>query len=211
MPRREALAAALWLWLGAGCTSLTSLTRARTLPPGQTEVGLDLKGPFPLAELVVRRGMTDWLELGGRVGGFYSVPVDSLSAMAEAKLQLRRSPEVDHGWDLALTSGMGYQSLSYGGSTAQSAHLSGALLLGWNLGHGHQLVAGPRAVQAWLWDPNAQTVSTLAYGLSLGVAFQLPRGLQLMPEGALLYTRSTFNTAQGEWEPQLGLGLLFQP
>jgi hypothetical protein len=99
---------ALVLALLGGCASFVRPDRARTLPAGEVEflmatsmyAGERQDGNAANVDLVFRGGLSDRVELGGRVSLLY--------VGADVKVQLLRAPFPDCGVDIALAPSLGY-------------------------------------------------------------------------------------------------------
>ena len=90
--------------LCAGCFSLTNFQSPEVLLPRRTSVGMGLTYSYPLPEanLMVRYGLSDNVDVGGKL----SLPFDALTA--DAKWQLSRGPRpvaLDFGGSFGLFAG----------------------------------------------------------------------------------------------------------
>ncbi|MBS2029282.1 MAG: hypothetical protein JST54_15380 [Deltaproteobacteria bacterium] len=191
-----------------GCASATSLCTARNLAEGETQLGVGLKAPWPVAEVGIRRGLTDRIELGAQGGGFVSRPLTMVSALADVKAQLHRAATPNVGWDLALDPSVGYESFEATGAPIRSVNGGLALLVGHGIGNGHQVVLGPRMIESLLWDANSEPTWVPSWGASLAVAFAVSNRVQLIPECTVMYSPVTYNTKQGIPMAQCALGVL---
>jgi hypothetical protein len=199
-----------WLLLmtaSLGCASATTLGTARTLEPGVLQPSVSVKAPMPLLEVGVRRGLTESVDVGARVGGYFSTPMTVLSVAADSKVQLRRSVDPGSGWDFAVVPGAGYEQAVVGGQRLHSVHFSLPLLLGKNLGR-HQLIFGPRLIDQILWNRDSETINVLFYGTSVAFAWRISEKVQLIPEASLLISGASVNASNGSVIGQLGLGVL---
>ncbi len=166
------------LGLLSGCTS-TGM--ARTLNKGQVQVSLTpgvvtalpaASYTLPQAEVGVRYGVTDRLDVGARL--FYpGVAVDT-------RVALLRSPTLDSGIDLTLAPTL--SAMLRGSSDDKQMSLELPLLVGLNPGAGVQFVLGPRVGLSAVVDPNGVGVSRGLVGGSLGVALPVGRWLRIVPE-----------------------------
>jgi hypothetical protein len=190
-----------------GCASFSTFGLARTLnkgavqgwvaPGGGGVVAINSKASggvgYPLLEGGVRVGVTDNIELGGRLG-FNGIT-------AEGKFGLLRPPTTDSGFNLSLNPGVGF--IGYGASTSAGSTSSGGfvgvltfhlpILMGIDFG-GHELVIGPRAIDQVLFGTfssstaggSASSVANIFYaGGSIGFAIKVSGGFRIMPEIAI--------------------------
>lgn len=188
------IALALGTLLLAGCPSLLTASRARTVRPGTTEgwlalgayrtvlVGDTTEGAerrrewMPLLDAGVRVGLTEHIDLGGRLGlGGASLAV---------RFQLLRSASPDTGIDLLLEPSLGATGVlpSARGGVLSGGYAALALPVGVNLGGGSQLVLAPRiaAVSDDFLGTYALPGGSLA--LALAIAGSPERPWLLIPE-----------------------------
>ena len=176
----------LWTAIAAlalsGCYSFSTLGRARTIDKGHFQVfaapeafvvasgsGGNVR---PIAEAGVRYGLTDNIELGGRL--------TTVGLTLGPRIQLRRSPHPTSGLDIAVAPAVAY---TYPDKLA----LEAPVLLGLNLDR-HQLVLAPRLVYQMRLDVPGQDVpvSFLYAGASFGAALRVTESVTVLPEIALL-------------------------
>jgi hypothetical protein len=207
----------------AGCPSISTLGAARTIDRGTSqffiapEVTYFTLGEKPLVkpqvEFGVRYGLTDKLELGGKVW----LP----GIAADAKIALLRAKSPDAGLDVALNPGFSYLGGFSGtrsgeGSSLHTFTLFVPLLLGLNVGGGHQLVLAPRVIdQLFMGSGSDGGAANIVYaGTSLGFVFKVGPSFRLMPEVSvgvpIVGTVSGFGTdvGVGALIVQGGVGLL---
>lgn len=227
MARPMTLLAALAML--TACPSFTTMGTARTLPaqrgqlylaPGYTVLTSfqrdsnshePLSIGLPNVEVGGRYGLTDDLELGGKVW-FYGAELDG-------KIALVRSPHLDEGINVALAPGISHMRFTAGGSGSTAAsytwiHLP--LLIGLAMPDGSELTLGPR-VSDMILSSGSGTQNAVWIGGSLGYAARLGSGMRLLPEVTLAYpvAGSSVSTATAlDLRPkgtvvQVGLGLLF--
>ena len=194
-----------------GCPSVSMLGTARTVDKGKTQwaLGLATTGtvftrtpmsgqPFnigPTVELAARHGLTDRVELGGRLWGS-GVQVDGKFALLRA--------EKERGLDLSLAPSAGVV-VSPLGNQVPNIPLQLAVLGGWGFDVVHVTV-GMRLMDQIVFYQGP--INTFWGGFNLGVALKLSDRIRLVPEIALLVPfRSTVN----EVYFQSGLGVLFGP
>jgi hypothetical protein len=169
-------------WLMSGCVS-TGM--ARTLNKGQFQFSAapgihssvrlgDLANSEvrPHAELGVRYGVTDRLDVGGRL--FLS------GAAVDTRIGLVRAPSLDRGVDLTLAPILSLTNRGTGDDKQLIAELP--LLLGINPGAGIQVVIGPRVGTTFVVDPGTIGEPKAMVGTSLGVALPLGKWLRVVPE-----------------------------
>ena len=191
------------------CPTVSTLGSARTLDKGRTQVavGLSSLGSVyvrqpqggrtpPLAanaEVAVRHGVRDGLELGGRLWGS--------GLMGEARLGLLRS-DGQTGFDLALHASLGVVYFPLEGMIP-SGLAQFAVLGGYNVS-GTQVFGGVRAMDRLLWYQGP--INTLNVGLTVGVSIQLTDTLRLVPE---LTALAPVASSANDIIVQSGIGVLF--
>ncbi len=218
-----------------GCASLSTFGLARTLNQGAVQGWVAPEGGgvvainntstsgsgigYPLLEGGVRYGVTDRVELGGRLG-FNGVAL-------EGKFGLLRSPTMESGFNLSLNPGVGFVGFgASSGSTGGGGGFVGTLsfylpvLMGIDVG-GHEIVIGPRLIDQVLFgsftDSAGSTTSTanlLYLGGSFGVAFRASDSVRILPEASVgvpvnTSVNDTGSSAFGGLIFQLGVGILF--
>lgn len=221
---RLALLAALAALLSTGCATFTSLGSARTIDEGTSQLFV-----APEMGRVKRNGKPLWspqLELGARYGFSESVELGLRlwlpNASLDAKVQLVRAESEHEGFDLAIDPSVGYLGGFSGTATGEGDTLHVLtfglpLLVGWNVGGGHQVVGSVKAIdQIWTGTGDAtMTANLLFVGGSLGFLWRVTDGFRLMPEvGAgfpIAQTLSGFGTDVGfdGLSGQVGVALLF--
>lgn len=174
------------LVLAAGCASITSGQRAETLGKGRYELGVETSYQatlerdtvlgFPLMAVAGRVGVSERLDLGGRLSSAGAGVSAKLGLLRGDALSLSLAPSVD--WVRARDQGIGFD-------TVESAlPLLGSL----RLRPGLELLAAPRLHSSYLrvsWN-EPTTVHTLGVGASAGVALRVAR-LWIVPELGLLW------------------------
>ena len=194
-----------------GCPSASLLGTARTMDKGKTQWALELATtgtvftrtptsgqPFnigPTAELGTRHGLTDRVELGGRLWGS-GVQVDG-------KFALLRTPD-ERGLDLSLAPSAGVV-VSPLGNQVPNIPLQLAVLGGWGFDVVYVTV-GARLMDQIVFYQGP--INTFWGGFNLGVALKLSDRIRLMPEVALMVP---FRSNVNEVYFQSGLGVLFGP
>jgi len=192
-----------------GCPSISLLGSARTLDKGKTQfaAGLSSSGsvftrtpmngqPFNIApqpELAVRHGVSDRVELGGRLWG--------TGLQADAKVALLRGPG-DVGFDVSVAPSLGV-IWAPGENVVPSIPVQAAVLGGYRFGAG-EVTLGLRLFDQIVFYEGA--VNQFWGGANLGVALKLTDTVRLMPEVAVLVP---FRTVVNEVAFQGGLGVLF--
>jgi len=193
-----------------GCPSVSTFGLARTLNQGAVQGWVAPGGgasfvsttsgtstatataAYPVLEGGVRYGITDRVELGGRLG-FSGVSVDG-------KFGLVRSPNMEHGVNLSLDPGVGFigYGASAGSGSSSSSTFIGVLnltlpvLFGIDFG-GHELVLGPRLIDQVFFGNVASssggtsasgsgTGDVLYVGGSIGFAIRASAAVRIIPE-----------------------------
>jgi hypothetical protein len=196
----------------AGCTSLTTLGRARTIPEGRFEIAVapGLVGAFsdrqvgvlPRIEAQLAYGATREVELDLKV--WYA------GIAAGTRLQLVRSASENDGFDLAFAPVLAYQP-------ADKIAIDLPLLGGWNVGGASQLVLGIRpSYVMWLGAGGLdRPVSFLFLGGTLGFVWQIDPAIALLSElavsGAVFHERGFGTPGGGGAMIQLSLGIAVRP
>jgi hypothetical protein len=195
---------ALWLLLlASGCASQTGLGRATTLAPGVFQLTPALEGTFVSAKnsesghttapwlllgLGYRHGVTEWLELGGRVWGFGLPNYFTTAGVAlDAKVQLYRGSR----WHIATAPSVKYHAIALGASPWNIGMIELPVLFGFNFAQ-HQLVLGVRVMDALLTGLGTNPVNTFWVGTHVGVSFRAGR-VEVMPELGVLYSPIPLN------------------
>jgi len=185
---------ALALVLLTGCPSFSTMGTARTLPKGKSQffiapggmvlkdfqtdnAGLSESFGLPTVEFGGRYGVTDHVEVGGKVW--------LLGAEIDTKFALLRSEIPESGLDLSLAPAISLYPFTSGDTNATYAWLHLPLLVGINLG-GSQLVIGPR-VSDMIITGGGDSINAVWLGGSLGLALKLGDGFRLLPEVSMAY------------------------
>ena len=204
---------------GGGCTAMSTIKTATTVPAGQNQVigAIEANGGAPLElpvkpllpELVVglRRGLTDRLEVGGKLT---TLPLGrratTLGVEGEVKVQLRNVP-----WSrykLALGPAAGFRWISSSGAAMQVTYLTLPFLTGIDVGR-HQIVVAPEVgVQLWT-SAGANEVWAPMVGLSLGFVWRIGQRFALVPEAAVYRTTVRIDYSEGSQMFHLGSGFLY--
>jgi hypothetical protein len=211
--------------LASGCASLSSFETARTLGRGKVEFSLEpgvggaLADPAlahsglapwaPQGNVAVRGGVSDSVDLGGRVG----------TTGAEIQTRFALLPNGFSVVHLSLAPAVGYFPPIGGVRGFVFAQLP--LLFGVETGGGSELVLGPKVLD--ISYPGAGRSSSLFAGASLGFRIQLARHFALHPEVAgawnvlqspsgeavLLNATGQYSGAAAPLIVQAGLGFIF--
>ncbi len=166
-----------------GCANVGALQRPNTVGAGKGELALEVSEQalfnrdtvqaYPMAGVAGRYGVTDQLDLGGRVGP------SGFELQAKVMLDAHDSP-----YPLSLAPSAGMTVLDTGGVALRFYNFALPVLLGVPLPRGHQLVLSPRLADA-LSDISAGSahglINVLSVGLSVGVALHVWQ-LWLIPE-----------------------------
>lgn len=176
-------------WVAPGAGGGSASTTVANGTGGTTSQSATLA--YPLLEGGVRFGVTDNVELGGKLG-FNGLTVES-------KFALVRSPSMDSGVNLSLAPAVGF--IAYGASSGSGANSSSAffgalsfhlpVLIGIDFG-GHELVLGPRIVDQVLFGAgssgsasSSSTINIFYVGGSVGFAIRASSGVRILPEIAI--------------------------
>jgi hypothetical protein len=216
--RPAAVLAAVSLASG-GCTAMSTIKTATTVPPGKTQLigAIEANGGAPLElpvkpllpELVIgaRRGLTERIEVGGKLT---TCPAGRRTTTAglegEVKVQLRRVP-----WsrlELALGPAAGFRWISVAGAAMQVSYVTLPFLMGIDVGR-HQIVVAPEAgVQLWT-SAGSNEIWAPMLGLSLGFVWRIGQRFALVPEAAAYRTDVRIDYSRGSQMFHLGIGFLY--
>lgn len=207
------------LGLGAsllGCPSTTTITSARTLSKGHTQVILSpslyvetipLGSHFgtsvvPSVELQLHHGITDHVEFSTKVspGGFG----------VHTKVALLRPESSMDGFNISVDPGISYGS-AFWLQSAHSVFLYVPLLVGYRFG-GTELTLGTRAIPAYIQfrqeGQDLQAVRALYGGASLGLSIRISDSLRIVPEVNVVAPILSSAT-DAAWLTQYNLGFVF--
>lgn len=195
--------ALLLVLLASGCASQTGLGRATTLGPGVFQFTPALEGTFVSAKnsetghttapwlllgLGYRHGVTEWLDVGGRVWGFGLPNYFTTAGVAlDAKVQLYKGPR----WHIAAAPSVKYHAIALGASPWNIGMIELPVLFGFNFLK-HQLVLGVRVTDALLTGLGTNPVNTLWVGTHVGLSLRAGR-VEVMPELGFLYSPIPLN------------------
>lgn len=191
--RRLGLVAALFL---GGCASFSTMTTARTVAPDTNQLWIapefagmtiDSGNPperdtisVPQFELGFRRGITDGVELGGKLW--------LLGMALQSKFQVVRSAAEDSGIDVAIAPSIGWLGVNSSGSNFNVVTGYLDVPIGINVYGGSQLVLTPKAVyQRYMARDSGSSGSfdLLFLGGSVGYAWKLGT-TRILPEISML-------------------------
>jgi hypothetical protein len=215
-------AAALGIVLGgaaAGCTAMGTIKTAGTVPRGQTQVVAAIEGnggapvELPVKPLLpemvvgVRRGLTERLEIGGKLT---TLPlgrrVTTAGLEGAVKVQLRRRP--DARLEIALAPTAGFRWISSSGAAMQVSYAAVPLILGYNVGR-HQIVLAPEAgLQLWT-SAGAGEIWAPVGGLTLGFVWRIGQRFALVPEATAYRSPVAIDYSRGTMMIHLGIGMLY--
>jgi hypothetical protein len=204
---------------GSACTAMSTIKTATTVPAGQTQVigAIEANGGAPielpvkplLPELAVglRRGLTDRVEVGGKLT---SLPagrrVTTAALEGQVKVQLRRVP-----WSrfqLAIGPAAGFRWISSSGAAMQVTYATVPLLMGIDVGR-HQIVVAPEAgIQLWT-SAGSNEVWARMVGLSLGFVWRIGQRFALVPEVAAYRSDVKIDYSRGSQMFHIGVGFLY--
>lgn len=212
--------AALVFALCTGCASYGSMTTARPVAPGSSQVttALELDGfgvvesnlrvPLPTLAVGVRRGLRDDLDVGGKLS---ILPLgDALTALGvEAQARWRFAGDSTRRWELSVAPSAGWRGTESSGARWDAAHAVLPLVIGLNLGaKRHQLYWAPKVGWQRWWSAGAMPVDVPFAGSSLGFAWRIRERLTLIPEATLLRTPTALDNSAGSAIVHVGLGLI---
>ena len=170
-------------WL-PGC-AVSSYTTAKNLEAGKSSFWVAPQAmrvavagaptTMPFVELGTRYGITDDVEVGGRLGA---------GVQADVKVNLRRSALPHSGLTISIAPGVGYLGNFSGtptGADGDDLHFLGATApayFTWTFNDSLAVTAGPRVT--WLMQyvetTSASTTHTVALGSSLSLAWRVSPG-----------------------------------
>jgi hypothetical protein len=172
------------LFLLSGCASVGALQPAQVSGRGKGQVGLEMsqqatwnRGAFvsyPMVGVSGRYGVSDRVDLGGRVGP------TGLEAQVKVQLSAPTSPGVI----FSLAPSVGFAATEANEVKLRYLNIALPLLIGVPLPRGHQLLLSPRVFNT-LYNLEGGSISgtlnTVSLGASVGVAFRVWK-LWLIPE-----------------------------
>lgn len=198
----------------SSCASVSTVGLARTLNKGavqgwagpsligvvDTRPGVTTPVPtFPLLEAGVRVGVTDWVELGGKLG---------LSGVGvEGKVALLRPDSMDSGINLSINPRVTYFGVGEGLIYLGMLTFQLPVLIGIDF-KGHELVLGPKLVDQLIFGSGSGNI--VYAGASVGFAVRIASGFRMLPEIALSVPLIATGTAPGGTSTIAPGGLLFQ-
>lgn len=176
--------------LGTGCASLNAAQTANTMGRGGFQVGLEpaveaFSGSnglgtayAPRVDLAFRYGITDAIDIGGKVG----------TSLLELDGKFQFTDPANQRFVLSLAPSIGGFFFGGDGGSTGAVTFRVPLLIGIGFA-GHQLVIGPN-IQDWLAKASVGGDSALSNefgaGASIGIALRLSDGFRLMPEFGVL-------------------------
>ena len=214
---KRGLLAAVAALCASGCASMATMQTANTLGEEKMQVGLETTYQrfgdsnngfaYPHLNVAVRYGVTDSIDVGGRIGQ------SGTEFMAKFQLTDKASSTV-----LSLAPSVGGFALGADDETLTSLYYQVPLLVGFSTTGGSQLVLGPK-IQHWLLMGGGGTVGLLNVGATVGYAAKIGNSFWLMPEVGAFYPLAVHGSssnggdiAVGEVEGSIlhfGLGMLF--
>lgn len=152
------------------------------------------------------RGVTDRVELGGRLWGF-TVPTafTTWGAAVDGKVGIIRHEPGRGKFNLSAGLSLAYHQPRYGG---QPYHVLGGtlpVLLGWSLGR-HELMLGPRVSHYVITAYGMNTVNAFYAGGSLGFAIRIKETFDLFPEAVAMWSPTSLN-GEEEVDSRVGVGM----
>jgi len=217
------LAAALVL---TGCASLNAAQTANTMGRGGLQLGLEpaVEGfsssvgqgtsIAPRVDLAVRYGITDTVDIGGKVG----------SSLFEFNAKFQFTDPKDKSLVVSLAPSVGGFVFGSSGDTVGAFTIKVPLLIGFGIGgEGNQLVLGPNIQNILVEEGNSDgtsgVVDLFGLGISVGYVFKVGDGFRLMPEAGILVPivgaasasngNSSTNVGSSGFIWQFGLTFLF--
>lgn len=214
------LAAAAALFASTGCVSLSTMQTASTVGAGKTEIALEpsmtsIIGPFlPHANIAMRYGVTDRVDIGGRVG----------SSLFDLEAKFLLTDPASPSLALSLAPTVGGFLVGDGASAGGLVNITVPLLIGLKTGGGSELVLGPKLVDLLAFAGAADGGlggNILALGGTVGYAANF-NGFKIIPEVAVAFpllgaggisaggqSASAMDTFSGGLVLQFGVGLVF--
>jgi hypothetical protein len=198
---------------------MSTVKTATTVPKGQNQLvaAIEANGGAPielpvkplLPELVigVRRGLTDKLDVGGKLTGMPLGRVVTTAALeGQVKVQLRRRP--DSRLEIAIGPAVGFRWISSSGAAMQVTYATVPAMFGVNVGR-HQIVLAPElGYQLWTSE-GASAVRAPMAGLSLGFVWRIGQRFTLVPEAAAYRSTVAIDYSRGSQMFHLGIGILY--
>jgi len=219
----RALAWPLLLLGGLSACSFSTYGTARPVDEGTTQffvapaVTRMARGGKPLVtpqlEMGARHGLSEDLEVGAKLW----LP----GVAADLKVRLLDGTDPDGmGFDLSLNPSFSWLGGLAGsdyeeGNTLHIVTVTLPVLMGWDVGQGHQLVIGPRVVeQVWTGTGTTDLTANIVYvGTSVGFAWKASDDLRIIPEvsvvAPVVQSLSDFGTDFGLGGTGLQFGVAF--
>jgi hypothetical protein len=215
--------AAIVLLACAGCASYGSMTTARPVAPGASQVTTaleldgvgvvenDLRVPMPTLAVGVRRGVRDDVDVGGKVS---ILPFgDALTALGlEAQARWRLLGDAGARWELAVAPSAGWRGTESSGARWDAAHAVLPAVIGLNVGsraRRHQLYWAPKVGWQRWWSAGAMPVDVPFAGSSLGFAWRVRGRISVIPEVTLLRSPTALDNSTGSAIVHAGVGVVF--
>jgi hypothetical protein len=207
--------------LSVACASQAGFGRATTLAPGTNQASIAVEAsllapkltpesavPLPWLQvgLGYKRGITERVEIGGRVYGSYFRNVLATFGLAvDTKVQIYRH-EPDKGrLSVAAAGSFGYHQTWFGGSPWHAFGGTLPVLFGIDAGK-HQFVLGPRFADYVFTAYGQNAVNTFWLGASAGFAGRIRERGEIFPELVLMWSPVSFN---GETDNESRVGVTF--
>jgi hypothetical protein len=204
----------------SGCASYGTMTTARTVAPGRSEVttSLELDGigivetpvrvPLPSLTVDVHRGLRDDLDAGAKIS---ILPLgEALSGLgAEGQLRWRFAGGEDSRFEVAVAPSAGWRSVESSGARWDAAHAVLPVVVGVNLGRRrHQLYLSPKVGWQRWWSAGSMPVDVPFAGTGIGFAWRVRSHVTLLPEISVLRTPTSLDHSEGGAILNVGLGLM---
>ena len=202
-----------------GCTAMSTIKTATTVPAGQTQwigalegnggapVELNVKPLLPELAFGVRRGLTDRVDVGAKLTTLPAGRALTTAAVeGQFRYQLRRRD--DSRLKIAVGPAAGFRWISSSGAAMQVSYLTVPVMFGIDVGR-HQIVIAPEvAMQLWT-SAGSNEVWVPVAGMSLGFVWKLGQRFALVPEIAAYRTPVAIDYSRGSQMLHFGVGFLY--
>jgi hypothetical protein len=204
----------------AGCASYGTMTSARPVAPGASEVTTaleldgagvvedDLRVPSPSLAVQVRRGVREDVDIGGKLS---ILPfADALTTLGvEAQARWRFAGSDTSRFELAVAPSLGWRGTESSGARWDAGHAVVPLIVGWNLGR-HQLYLSPKVGWQRWWSRGAMPVDVPFAGAGLGFTWRVRERWSIVPEATALRSPTSLDQSDGMAIVHVGIGLVFE-
>jgi hypothetical protein len=210
---------AMGIW---GCAPQTGLGRATVQAKGHTRIGLAVVPSFETAVLLpeqpitgpwlrilagVHHGISDKMEIGGRLWWFSLPTVGTEWGLAfDSKIALRRPP-TGHGTHITIAPSLSYQQPRMPGAPWHVFGVHLPLLFGFDARR-HQFVLGPRISIQGVGAYGMESIVYPGFGASFAFFGRIKRTFDISPELVLMWAPIPFGGEASADKTRIGASSL---